>query len=52
VTPTLLALPISSSQDSKRHEEAFMMGKLHKNADVVAGVIEELKGHLAQYRVA
>jgi len=29
-----------------------MMGKLHKDADVVAGVVEELKGHLAQYRVA
>jgi len=23
-----------------------------KDADVVAGVVEELKGHLAQYRVA
>lgn len=33
-------------------EGAFMMGKLHKDADVVAGVVEELKGHLAQYRVA
>jgi TetR/AcrR family transcriptional repressor of nem operon len=33
-------------------EGAFMMGKLHKDADVVAGVIEELKGHLVQYRVA
>ena len=33
-------------------EGAFMMGKLHKNADVMAGVVEELKGHLAQYRVA
>jgi TetR/AcrR family transcriptional repressor of nem operon len=33
-------------------EGAFMMGKLHKDADVVAGVVEELKGHLAQCRVA
>jgi len=33
-------------------EGALMMGKLHKDADVVAGVVEELKGHLAQYRVA
>jgi TetR/AcrR family transcriptional repressor of nem operon len=33
-------------------EGAFMMGKLHKDADVVAGVVEELKGYLAQYRVA
>lgn len=33
-------------------EGAFMMGKLHKDADVVAGVIEELKGYLAHYRVA
>jgi TetR/AcrR family transcriptional repressor of nem operon len=33
-------------------EGAFMMGKLHKDADVMAGVVEELKGHLAQYRVA
>ena len=33
-------------------EGAFMMGKLHKNPDVVAGVVEELKEHLAQYRVA
>lgn len=33
-------------------EGAFMMGKLHKDADVVAAVVEELKGHLAQYRVA
>jgi TetR/AcrR family transcriptional repressor of nem operon len=33
-------------------EGAFMMGKLHKDANVVAGVIEELKWHLAQYRVA
>jgi len=33
-------------------EGGFMMGKLHKDADIVAGVVEELKGHLAQYRVA
>lgn len=33
-------------------EGALMMGKLHKDADVVAGVVEELKGHLGQYRVA
>jgi TetR/AcrR family transcriptional repressor of nem operon len=33
-------------------EGAFMMGKLHKDADVMAGVVEELKEHLAQYRVA
>ena len=32
-------------------EGAFMMGKLHKDADVMAGVVEELKEHLAQYRV-
>jgi TetR/AcrR family transcriptional repressor of nem operon len=33
-------------------EGAFMMGKLHKDANVMAGVVEEVKGHLAQYRVA
>ena len=33
-------------------EGAFMLGKLHKDADIVAGVIEELKGHLARYRTA
>jgi len=33
-------------------EGAFMMGKLQKDADVVAGVVEELKGHLARFRVA
>jgi hypothetical protein len=33
-------------------EGAFMMGKLLKDANVVAGVVEEVKGHLAQYRVA
>jgi hypothetical protein len=29
-----------------------MMGKLHKNVDVMAGVVEELKGHLVHFRVA
>jgi TetR/AcrR family transcriptional repressor of nem operon len=33
-------------------EGAHMMGKLHRSVDVMAGVVEELKGHLAQYRVA
>ena len=33
-------------------EGAHMMGKLHKNVDVMAGVVEELKGHLAHFRVA
>jgi TetR/AcrR family transcriptional repressor of nem operon len=33
-------------------EGAFMMGKLHRDADVVAGVIEELKEHLVHYRAA
>jgi TetR/AcrR family transcriptional repressor of nem operon len=32
-------------------EGAVMMGKLHKDAEVMAGVVEEVKGHLAQYRV-
>ncbi len=32
-------------------EGAFMMGKLHKNPDVMAGVVQEVKEHLAQYRV-
>jgi TetR/AcrR family transcriptional repressor of nem operon len=32
-------------------EGAFMMGKLHKDPNVMAGVVEEVKGHLAQYRV-
>ncbi len=32
-------------------EGAYMMGKLHKNVEVMAGVVEELKDHLAQYRV-
>jgi hypothetical protein len=33
-------------------EGALMMGKLYKNTDVTSGVIEELKEHVAQYRVA
>jgi len=33
-------------------EGAHMMGKLHKNVEVMAGVVEELKGHLAHFRVA
>jgi TetR/AcrR family transcriptional repressor of nem operon len=33
-------------------EGAHMMGKLHKNVDVMAGVVEELKGHLAHFRTA
>jgi TetR/AcrR family transcriptional regulator, transcriptional repressor for nem operon len=33
-------------------EGALMMGKLRKDPDVVAGVIEELKEHLTQYRIA
>lgn len=33
-------------------EGALMMGKLHKSTDIIAGVVEELKGHLAHYRVA
>ena len=33
-------------------EGAFMLGKLYKDADVVANVIEEMKGHLAHYRTA
>ncbi len=32
-------------------EGAYMMGKLHKNVEIMAGVVEELKDHLAQYRV-
>jgi TetR/AcrR family transcriptional repressor of nem operon len=32
-------------------EGALMMGKLHKDPDITAGVVEELKGHLAHYRV-
>lgn len=33
-------------------EGAFMMGKLQKDADVVASVVEELKEHLAHFRAA
>lgn len=33
-------------------EGAFMMGKLHKNPNVMAGVVQEVKEHLAQYRVS
>jgi len=33
-------------------EGAFMLGKLYKDADVVASVMEEMKGHLAHYRTA
>jgi hypothetical protein len=29
-----------------------MMGKLQKDADVVASVVEELKEHLAHFRAA
>jgi len=33
-------------------EGALMMGKLYKDPGVVDGIVEEVKGHLAQYRVA
>jgi TetR/AcrR family transcriptional repressor of nem operon len=33
-------------------EGTFMMGKLQKDADVVASVVEELKEHLAHFRAA
>jgi TetR/AcrR family transcriptional repressor of nem operon len=33
-------------------EGALMMGKLHKDPAVVEGIVEEVKDHLAQYRVA
>jgi len=33
-------------------EGALMMGKLYKDIGIIAGVVEELKGHLAHYRVA
>lgn len=33
-------------------EGAFMMGKLHRDVEMVANVIEELKSHVTQYRVA
>ena len=33
-------------------EGALMMGKLYKDPVVVEGIVEEVKGHVAQYRVA
>ncbi len=33
-------------------EGAFMMGKLHRDTAMVANVVDELKAHLTQYRVA
>jgi hypothetical protein len=33
-------------------EGAFMMGKLHRNADLVSSVVEELKAHVMHYHVA
>ena len=32
-------------------EGAFLLGKLHKDPNLMAGVIEELKEHVTQYRV-
>ena len=32
-------------------EGAFMLGKLHRDVELMTSVIEELKAHLAQYRV-
>jgi TetR/AcrR family transcriptional repressor of nem operon len=32
-------------------EGAFMMGKLHRDAEVMASVVDELKAHLVHYRV-
>jgi TetR/AcrR family transcriptional regulator, transcriptional repressor for nem operon len=32
-------------------EGAFMMGKLHRDIELMTSVVEELKTHLAQYRV-
>jgi hypothetical protein len=32
-------------------EGAFMLGKLHRDVELMRSVIEELKAHLAQYRV-
>jgi TetR/AcrR family transcriptional repressor of nem operon len=32
-------------------EGAFMMGKLHRDAELMANVVDELKAHLAHYRV-
>ncbi len=33
-------------------EGAFLLGKLHKDPDVMAAIVEELKGHLGRYRVS
>jgi TetR/AcrR family transcriptional repressor of nem operon len=33
-------------------EGAFMLGKVHRDVDLMANVVDELKAHLAQYRVA
>jgi TetR/AcrR family transcriptional repressor of nem operon len=33
-------------------EGAFMMGKLHRNADLMANVMDELKAHVTLHRVA
>jgi TetR/AcrR family transcriptional repressor of nem operon len=33
-------------------EGAFMLGKLHRNAELVGNVVDELKAHVAQYCVA
>jgi TetR/AcrR family transcriptional repressor of nem operon len=33
-------------------EGAFMMGKLHRDPELVANVVDELKAHLSQYHVA
>ena len=33
-------------------EGAFMMGKLHRNADLMANVMDELKAHVSMYCVA
>lgn len=33
-------------------EGAFMLGKLHRDADLIGNVVEELKEHVALYRVA
>jgi TetR/AcrR family transcriptional repressor of nem operon len=32
-------------------EGALMMGKLHRDAELMASVVDELKAHLVQYRV-
>jgi len=33
-------------------EGAFMLGKLHRDTDLIVNVVDELKEHVAQYRVA